>query len=148
MVAQTEQTWRGSVSPGGTRKSSAAEPQLLQNFIVWNSSRFDEVLAIILELVDRFVDIGERFVLALFDPALGEFRLPALAQLFQRRNIEVAVVEIILELRHPPREKAAVLTDRIAAHRRGFRRHILAHKSPHALRSEERRVGEEGRSRG
>ena len=34
-------------------------------------------------------------------------------------------MEIVLELRHPAGEKAPVLADRVAAHRRGLRRHVL-----------------------
>ena len=34
-------------------------------------------------------------------------------------------MELVLERRHPAREEAAVLADRVAAHRRGLRRHVL-----------------------
>ena len=39
----------------------------------------EEVLAVVLQLLDRLVDVGERLVLAVLGEALGEFRLPALA---------------------------------------------------------------------
>jgi len=45
-------------------------------------------------------------------------------QLFQRGDVEVAVVEVRLQARQPAREEAAILADRVAAHRRGRRRHV------------------------
>ena len=108
------------------------EPQWLQNFIAVaragrpSTRQLQEVLAVVLQLVDRFVDVGERLVLAFLGEALHELGLPAPHQLLQRRHVEVAVVEIVLERRHPAREEAPVLADRVAAHRRRLRRHVLA----------------------
>ena len=55
--------------------------------------------------------------------ALGHLRPPALAQLLERADVEVAVVELGLEPRHVARHEAPVLADRIAAHRRLAGRH-------------------------
>src|SRR6185295_2118031 len=114
------------------RHAGAAEPQWLQNFTRSTSSRLDaidapadEMLAIIVELVDRLVDIGQRLVLALLDPSLRDLGLPPLAQLLQRRHVEVAVMKVVLQPRHPPGEKAAILADRVAAHRRRPGRDVL-----------------------
>ena len=60
----------------------------------------------------------------------SHLRLPAPHQLLQRRDVEVAVVEMRLELRHPAREEAPVLADRVAAHRRDVRRHVLRAGTP------------------
>src|SRR6185503_1799809 len=80
-------------------------------------------LAVELQLLDRLEDVGERLVLALLRERL-QLRLPALHQLLQRGDVEVAVMEVRLEARHPAREEAAVLADRVAAHRRGGRGHV------------------------
>src|SRR6185295_4116457 len=122
------------------RDASAAEPQWLQNFTRSTSSRLDaldapadEMLAIIVELIDRLVDVGERLVLALLDPGFRHVGLPSLAQLLQRRYVEVPVMKVVFERRHPPGEEAAILADRVAAHRRGAWRHVLAQEREHPL---------------
>src|SRR4051812_36277116 len=77
--------------------------------------------AVVAQLFQGIVDVGEGLVLAVLGEALGELRLPALHQLLQRRHVEVAIVEIGFELRHPAREEAPILADRVAAHRRSAR---------------------------
>ena len=42
-------------------------------------------------------------------------------------------MKIVFERRHPPREEAAILADRVAAHRRGAWRHVLAQEREHPL---------------
>src|ERR1043166_4414102 len=68
-------------------------------------------LAVELKLLDRLEDVGERLVLAFLAEALEELRLPAPHQLLQRGHVEVAVMEMRLEPRHPAGEEAAVLAD-------------------------------------
>src|SRR6185312_6903476 len=74
----------------------------------------------------RLVDVGHRGVLGVLVEAARDVRLPALAQFLERRNVEVAVVKVVLEPRHVAGEEAAVLADGVAAHRRHPRRHVLA----------------------
>src|SRR3954471_20602788 len=75
-------------------------------------------LAVELQLLDRLDDIGERLMLAFLAEALRELGLPAPHQLLQRRDVQVAVMEVALEPGHPAREEAPVLADGVAAHRR------------------------------
>src|SRR5690606_3891118 len=82
-----------------------------------------EVLAVVAQLLDGLVDVGERGVRAALGEPAGDFRPPALAQLLERAHVEVAIVEVRLERGHEAREEAAVLADRVARHRRGARRH-------------------------
>ena len=82
-------------------------------------------LAVEPELLDRLEDVGERLVLALLREGL-EIGLPAPHQLLQRRDIQIAVVEVGLQARQPAREEAPVLADRVAAHGRGVGRHERA----------------------
>src|SRR6266705_586004 len=55
-------------------------------------------LAVELQLLDRLEDVGERLVLAFLGEALAELGLPAAYQLLQGRDVEVAVMEMGLEL--------------------------------------------------
>src|SRR6266567_4262929 len=82
----------------------------------------DEVLTVVLELIDRLVDVGKRLMPALLDPTPGELRLPAAAQLLQRRYVEMSIVKVVLQRRHPAGEETPILADRIPAHRRDPRR--------------------------
>ena len=54
--------------------------------------------------------------------------MPAIRQLFKRADIEIAVVKEVLERRHPACQKAAILADAVAAHRRGADRQIQGQK--------------------
>src|SRR4051794_11714119 len=82
--------------------------------------------AVIAQLFDRLVDVGERLVPALFRNAFQQIGLPAARELLQRRDIEIAVMKVVFERWHCPRKKASILTDRIAAHRRHLGRNVLA----------------------
>src|SRR5258708_5366147 len=75
-------------------------------------------LAVELQLLDRLEDVGHRLVLAFLGKAFHELGLPAARELLERRDVEVAVMEVGLELRHPAGEETTVLADRVAAHRR------------------------------
>nr|GEU28358.1 ornithine carbamoyltransferase, chloroplastic [Tanacetum cinerariifolium] len=95
--------------------------------------QLDEMLAVVLELFDRFDDVGQRRVhLVLFESG-DHGRRPALAQLFQRGHVDIAIVEIRLQLRHVAHHEAAVLADGIAAHRRFAFWHPLLHESDDLL---------------
>src|SRR5437660_8975510 len=72
-------------------------------------------LAVELQLLDRLEDVGECLVLAFLGEALHQLGLPAPRQLLQGRDVEVAVMEVALEPRHPAREEAPVLADGVAA---------------------------------
>src|SRR5258708_36557447 len=104
------------------RCSSAGDPQWLQKFMSPDHLHLDEVLTVVLELVDRLVDVGKRLVLALLDPTSGELRFPPAPQLLQRRHVEMTVMKVIFQRRHPAREETSILADRIPAHRRDARR--------------------------
>src|SRR5581483_3415511 len=58
---------------------------------------------------------------ALLGDAGRDFRRPPPGQLLQGADIEVAVVEELLELRHVAGEESPILADAVAAHRRGAR---------------------------
>ena len=86
------------------------------------------MLAVVLEFVDGLVDVGERGVHRALLETLVDGRLPAAAQFLQRADVEVSVVEERFQFRHPARHETAVLADRVAAHRRLARRHVLPEK--------------------
>src|SRR5690606_566860 len=73
--------------------------------------QLDEVLAVVLELFDGLVDIGQRLVSALLHKALVHFRLPAQRQLFQGTDVQITIVKIGFETRHILDHEAAVLSD-------------------------------------
>src|SRR5436309_13617100 len=58
-------------------------------------------LAVELKLLDRLVDVGEGLVLSFLGEALHELGLPAAYELLQCGNVEVAVMEMRFQLRHP-----------------------------------------------
>src|SRR3954468_17875917 len=68
-------------------------------------------LAVELQLLDRLEDVGERLVLAFLREALQELGLPAAHELLECRDVEVAVMKVGFQTRHPAREEAAVLAD-------------------------------------
>ncbi len=80
-----------------------------------------ETLAVELEFAYRFAHVVERQMRGGFWNRLRHMRRPALRQLLERAHVEIAVVEEPLERRHVPREKAPVLADAVAAHRRAAR---------------------------
>jgi len=71
---------------------TAIDPENLMNpgkVVVFFRLELQESLAVVLELFDRFVDIGERLVPALLDEALRELGLPAPHQLLQGADIQM-----------------------------------------------------------
>src|SRR5262247_2434372 len=79
------------------------------------------MLAVIGELADGFLDVGERHVFAALRETWNQSRRPATRQFLERADVEVAIVEEFLERRHLAREESAVLADAVAAHGRGTR---------------------------
>src|SRR5690606_16012457 len=71
-------------------------------------SDLEEVLAIVAELADRIVDVREREVHRLLLEPLADLRRPEPHEYLQRRDVEVAVMEVRGELRHVAHEKAPV----------------------------------------
>src|SRR3546814_13766951 len=80
--------------------------------------RFDEMLAVMFELVDRFIDVGKRFVAAFLDEAFIYFGLPAQGKLFKGADIQITIMEKRLESGHIPDHETPILADSIAAQRR------------------------------
>src|SRR5580698_8341770 len=71
--------------------------------------------------MDRFAHVIERQVCGALAKALHCLRRPALRELLQGTDVEIAVVEERLEGGHQSREKTPVLTHTVAAHRRALR---------------------------
>ena len=82
----------------------------------------EELRPVVAQLGDRLVHVRERGVARFLGDAGRDLGRPAARQLLDRADVEVAVVEVALELRHPAREEAPVLADAVAAHRRAVRR--------------------------
>src|SRR5690242_9073023 len=114
-----------------TRGRSSVSGRPLQSSTVANRSAADiigcasgqaaqgaHVLTVVAQLVDGVADVRQRRVCRILAEALAHLRRPAARQLFERRDVEVAVMEVALQPRHLPVHEAAVLADRIAAHRR------------------------------
>ena len=83
------------------------------------------MLTVVLQLFHRFDDVGQRRVLLVLLKTADQFRLPAPAQLFQRRHVQVTIMEKRFQFRHRARHETAVLANRIAAHRRLIGRYEL-----------------------
>src|SRR5574341_2634215 len=64
------------------------------------ASQAQQVLAVVHELVDRLVDVGQRGVLLRLLEAFQRGRLPAPRQLLERADVEVAIVEEGFQLGH------------------------------------------------
>ena len=94
-----------------------------------------EMRAVVLELVDGLVHIGQRRVLLVLLEAVVHLRFPALGQLLEGAHVEAAVVKIGLEFWHVLHKKAPVLADGVAAHGRAIFRHILADEAQQHLGS-------------
>src|SRR6516164_2961105 len=73
--------------------------------------------AVMAQLADGFLDVRQGEMRSLLHEALRHGRGPAARQLFERADIEIAIVEEALEIRHVTGEKAPVLADAAAAHR-------------------------------
>src|SRR4029077_13298278 len=106
--------WRPGCSSRSALKA-AWPPEVLRHAGV---CRREQPRAVVAQLTDRFVDVRVREVSPLLDETLGHRRRPAARQLFQRADVEIAVMKEALELGHAAREKATVLADAVAAHRR------------------------------
>src|SRR5690606_39562286 len=77
--------------------------RLLRSFPTRRSSdlsELDEMLAIMLELFNRLVNIGQRLVLAMLHKAAVDLGLPAQRQLFQGADINIPVMEVRFQPRH------------------------------------------------
>src|SRR5690606_39861977 len=74
--------------------------------------------AVVAELGDRVVDVAQRGVCGLLADAGQHVGRPAARQFLDGADVEVAVVEEALELRHAAVQEAAVLADGVAADRR------------------------------
>ena len=76
----------------------------------------DEMLAIILQLFDRIANVFECLVAAFFFQTIHQVGTPALGELLDTADIEVAVMKEGFERGHVTGQKAAVLADAVAAH--------------------------------
>src|SRR5258706_8439158 len=94
----------------GRRRDSEVFPKNFSLRLSVIQLDLDEVLTVVLELVDRLVDVGERLMLALLDPTPGELRLPVAAQVLQNRYVEMAVVKVVLHRRPPDTEETPYLS--------------------------------------
>src|SRR5688500_18840331 len=82
----------------------------------WNAQ---ESRSIVRELANGIVNVVERQVgRALLETAEG-VGIPAPRQRFQGADVEIAVMKVAFELGHFASEKATILADAVAAHRRG-----------------------------
>ena len=100
-----------------------------------DSLDFDEMFAVILEFFDGFLDVGQRGMAVGLLEAVLQLRPPAAGQFLQRGDIQIAVMKIGFHVGQMARHEAAVLADRVAAHRRGARRHMQLHELDHPLRN-------------
>ena len=82
-----------------------------------------QVRAVVTQFVDRIAHVAERGVRRLLAHAGQHLRRPAPREFLERADVEVAVVEMLFQPRHQPMQEAAILADRVAAHRRSIRRH-------------------------
>src|ERR1700754_442836 len=74
--------------------------------------------AVVAQLFDGVADVGQRRVRRVLVEAATDFRGPATREFLQRRHVQVAVVEVALQLGHLAMQEAAVLADGVAAHGR------------------------------
>lgn len=70
--------------------------------------KLNKVFAIVGQFRDRFANIVHRLMGSLFLKAVENFRLPATSQLFERADVQIAVVEIRFQLRHIFKQEAAI----------------------------------------
>ncbi len=76
------------------------------------------MLTVMLQLSNRLANVIQRQMRAAFMEAVFDFRRPACGQLFERRHIQVAVVEVAFQRFHVRIKEAAILADAVAADRR------------------------------
>src|ERR1700754_4599375 len=65
--------------------------------------------AVIAQLVDRNADVGQCRMRGVLGEAARDLRRPAARELLQRGHVQVAVVEVALQLLHLTVQEAAVL---------------------------------------
>ena len=76
-------------------------------------------MAVVLELFDRLLEIVHRAMASLLGWTRGVLlRVPSLSELLDRRNIDVAVMELSLDLGPVASDEASILMNRIAGERR------------------------------
>ena len=129
-MAGTEPGCGQECSEPGLRRDPAAGPAArCRHVLRRRSSRavsvsgpglgHEERLAVVLQLLDALLDVGERAVAAaLLGGGEVDPRVPAAGQLLDRRDVDDPVVQVVLELGHVPGEEAAVGRDRVAGERR------------------------------
>lgn len=83
------------------------------------------MFAVVRQLIDRLVHIGQCRVALLFLEAFVNLGLPAAGEFLERAHIQVAVVKVRLQLGHVLDQKAPVLADGVAAQGRGAFGHVL-----------------------
>ena len=76
---------------------------------------FQEVLAVVFELVDRLVHVGQGGVALPLFKSTVDLGPPTLGQLFKGADIHIAVMQKSLQLGHVLDQKASVLADGVAA---------------------------------
>ena len=79
------------------------------------------MLTIVFEFANRIADVLESEVRGVLAHPRGDRGSPASRKFLQTADVEIAVVEIALEIGHLAGEEAAVLADAVAAHRGGTR---------------------------
>src|SRR3990170_4711069 len=89
---------------GGTERAMTASPPKYEiGSADLLANRSEDRLPEVLQLFDRFANVGQGTVAAgLHRRVLQHFRIPPACQLLDRRNVDVAIVEPGLELRHVP----------------------------------------------
>ncbi len=83
---------------------------------LWERSGLNEMLPIVFHLFDRLVNVSQSRVLAVLDHAFGDFRLPTLAKLLERADIQIAIVKVIFEFGHVTGHETTILADGVTAH--------------------------------
>src|SRR6185312_17316841 len=78
--------------------------------------RSEQTRAVVAQLANRFGDVLMRQMRALLLEALRDRGSPPARQLLQRADVQVAVVEEALQLRHVAGQESPILTDAVAAH--------------------------------
>ena len=91
------------------------------------------MLAVLTELFDGFTDVVECEMAFAFCEAGHDLGSPKIRKYLQCTDIEIAVVQIIMELRHVTVDEPAVLADAVATDRAGLRGNILRDEIQRAL---------------
>ena len=83
------------------------------------------MLAVVAELFDGFTDVVEREMAFAFREARHDLGSPEIRKYLQCTDIEIAIMQIIVELRHVAVDETAVLANAVAADRAGLWRDVL-----------------------